>query len=290
MLKLIQKITVCLLAVLLIAGLGFSARPAAAIWSNVPVDISRDAIQVFVHQEIHDILPDMLKQLAMQRWQKAVMKLVAKKGGYIWNYGEYLYGSGNSAASQYWRAFLQNCANIDPTISLQIKATAVDQTTQYDWCPVRINVRGVNIQENIDLSDNFGWSDFNDLVDNNVFRQYDQVSQNVEEARAAAEETAFMKAMSSGIKPAEEELAQECYNQEQQTGKIMSPEEMEECKRVKIPVQSFLDMLNAATGGVATATANTKSQVASAITYMLLNQVTDWALDKFGGKYGDYFQ
>ena len=290
MLKLIQKITVCLLAVLLIAGLGFSARPAAAIWSNVPVDISRDAIQVFVHQEIHDILPDMIKQLAMRKWQQAVMKLVAKKGGYIWNYGEYLYGSGNSAASQYWRAFLQNCANIDPTISLQIKATAVDQTTQYDWCPVRINVRGVNIQENIDLSDNFGWSDFNDLVDNNVFRQYDQVSQNVEEARAAAEETAFMKAMSSGIKPAEEELAQECYNQEQQTGKIMSPEEMEECKRVKIPVQSFLDMLNAATGGVATATANTKSQVASAITYMLLNQVTDWALDKFGGKYGDYFQ
>lgn len=290
MLKLIQKITVCLLAVLLIAGLVFSARPAAAIWSNVPIDISRDAIQVFVHQEIHDILPDMLKQLAMQRWQKAVMKLVAKKGGYIWNYGEYLYGSGNSAASQYWRAFLQNCANIDPTISLKIKATAVDQTTQYDWCPVRINVRGVNIQENIDLSDNFGWSDFKDAIDNNGYKQYLQLASNVQEARDAAEETAFMKAVSSGVKPAEEELAQECYNKEQQTGKIMSPEEMEECKRVKIPVQSFLDMLNAATGGVATATANTKSQVASAITYMLLNQVTDWALDKFGGKYGDYFQ
>ena len=285
MLKLIQKITVCLLAVLLIAGLVFSARPAAAIWSNVPIDISRDAIQVFVHQEIHDILPDMLKQLAMRKWQQAVMKLVAKKGGYIWNYGEYLYGSGNSAASQYWRAFLQNCANIDPTISLQIKATAVDQTTQYDWCPVRINVRGVNIQENIDLSDNFGWSDFKDAIDNNGYKQYLQLASNVQEARDAAEETAFMKAMSSGIKPAEEESVGDCLKS---AGN--NPTEIQKCQKVKIPVQSFLDMLNAATGGVATATANTKSQVASAITYMLLNQVTDWALDKFGGKYGDYFQ
>lgn len=273
------------LAVAMVAGFGLSAAPAGAAWSQIWNDVIQPALQVFVHEEIHDIIPDVAKQIAMRKWQQMVMKLVAKHGGYIWNYGEYIYGSGNNAAAQYWRAFLQNCANIDPTVSLKIKATAVDQTAQYDWCPVRINVRGVKIQEDIDLSDDLGWNDFYDLVDNNVFKQYEHVSENVEKARKAAQETAFMKTISTGVKPADEEIDMECLKDGP-----LPPERLEECRRVKIPVQSFLDLLNAATGGVATATANTKSQVATALTYMVLSQMTDWTLDKFGGKYADYFR
>ncbi len=281
-----KKLGGLVLVIIMVAGLGLSARPTGAAWSQIWNDIVQPALQVFVHQEIHDIIPDIAKRIAMERWQKFVMKTVAKKGGYIWNYGEYLYGSGNSAASKYWRAFLQNCANIDPTISLNVQFSAVEQG-EYDWCPVRINVRGVNIQENINLSNNFGWEDFKDAAANNSYKQYQQLSSNVEKARQDTQLVKFMEAISSGNKPATEEVDNSPV--EGTTGPP-SPSDIAERERVKIPVQSFTNMLSAATGGVVQATANQKSIVASALTYMVLNQVTDWTLDKFGGEYGDYFQ
>lgn len=282
-----QKLLSFSLIALMIIGLGWSARPAGAAWSQIWNDIIQPAVQVFVHQEIHDIIPDVAKRIAMERWQKLVMNTVAKKGGYIWNYGEYLFGSGNNAAAKYWRAFLQNCANIDPTVSMNVQFTAVDQKN-YDWCPVRINVRGVNIQENIDLSDQFGWSDFRDAVRNNGYLQYQKMTENVEEARQDAELVAFLKAISSGNKPATEEATM-ASGTGSTDGSTVKPEDASS-ERVKIPVQSFLNMLSAASNGVVQVTANQKSIVASAITYMILNQATDYALDKFGGKYGDYFQ
>jgi hypothetical protein len=274
------------LAALMVGGLGWSAAPVGAVWSQIWNDIAQPALQVFVHQEIHDIIPDVAKRIAMERWQKFVMNTVAKKGGYIWNYGQYLYGSGNSAAAQYWRAFLQNCANINPTVSLNVQFTAVQQKN-YDWCPVKINVRGVNIQEKIDLSKNFGWSDFSEAMANSTYRQYLQASSNVEKARQDTQTVKFLEAISSGNKPATETVDNSPVAG---TTGPPSPSDIAERERVKIPVQSFTDMLSAATNGVVQVTANQKSIVASAVTYMVLNQATDFALDKFGGQYGDYFQ
>lgn len=267
----------------LLAGLALPARPARAVWSNVPSDIVISIAQVFTEQELHDAIAEAVKAAAMKMWQKKVMDLVSKNGGFIWNYGEYIYGSGNNAAAKYWRAFLQNCTNINPTVSLSVQANAVEQKTGggasgfgYDWCPVRVNVRGVNLQETINLSGDFGWEDFADAVDNSNAKQYLAASANVEEARQKAEAVKAVEAMSSGNKPKTTEVSN--APNEGETGPP-SPADMASREQVQIPVQSFESMINAATGGVVQVSASQKSMIASFLTTALLNYASSQLLN-----------
>ncbi len=283
--------------VALVAGLTLPARPAEAldtqemgqvaagliIWSNVGMDIFNRIEQVKSDQESRDSFVDGVKNMAMQMWQQTVMQMVASQGGSVWNYGEYIYGAGDSAAAKYWRAFLQNCTNIDPTVSLSVQASAVEQTSGgnsagygYDWCPVRVNVRGVNLQETINLSGDFGWEDFADAMDNSRAKQYLNASANVEEARQQAEATKAVEAMSSGNIPKTSEATMNSS-----TGTVRPADASKE--QVQIPVQSFISLINAATGGVVQASANQRSEMQSVTTTMLLTAASQLLLS---GNYG----
>lgn len=279
----------------LLAGLALPARPAKAVWSNVPSDIVISIAQVFTEQELHDAIAEAAKAWAMQRWQKIVMNLVSKNGGFIWNYGEYIYGSGNNAAAKYWNAFLQNCTNISPAASLSIQANVVGGTNTgvgYDWCPVRVNVRGVNLQANVNLSTDFGWEDFGDQVANSSYRQFLQLSGQVEEARQKAENIKMVEAMSSGLKP-QTQAATNGNSAAAAAAGMPSATSIAASEEVKVPVQSFSSMINAATGGIVQVTAADKSMIASFLTTTLLNYASDQLLNVYeqnGGNYGEYLQ
>ncbi len=267
----------------LVGGLMLPARPARAyvIWSNVYVDKALEWAQVWADQDQHDAIADGFKSAAMQMWQTMVMQQVAGQGGFVLNYGEYIFGSGDSAAAKYWNAFLQNCTNIDPNVSLSIKANVVDQGgagsgVGYDWCPVRINVRGVNIQTDLNLSAEYGWDDFNDLIDNNAYKQYFQLAEQTEEARQDAMATKYLEATASGNKPKTTEVSN--APNEGQTGPP-SPSDIASREQVQIPAQVFQTLMDAATGGVVAVSANQKSLTTSAMTFMLLQAASQLMLN-----------
>jgi hypothetical protein len=96
----------------------------------------------------------------------------------------------------------------------------------------------------------------------------------------------FMEAISPGTKAKTEEVTPQTDGT---TGDNTAANPENQTKeRVKVPVQAFLNMLNTATGGVVQVTANQRSIVASAISYMALNALADWTLDKV--PYGEYFK
>ncbi len=270
-----KTVLVILCVVILFGSLGMPSK-SNAMWTAAAKMINEWAVTIadnWVFKEISAIVIDAAKKVAMDRFRKRVMKLIAEKGGLVLNYGKYIYGSGDSAASQYWQAFLSNCTNINPNVSLAIKANGVDRLGTYDWCPLKVNSRGVNLGT-VDISAENGWEDFSDFMSwrNNPYSQYFQAKEDVAEVRKEGEVTALASAGPGGMKSTTKD--DEAGTTTGSTGGPAKPPSESEGQNIDTWSQQYEGMLGAATLGTFNATANVRGMI-SAVTTLALNYFAD---------------
>ncbi|EKD49366.1 MAG: hypothetical protein ACD_63C00169G0002 [uncultured bacterium] len=220
---------------------------ARAIWSNVGVDFVIEQLKSFISKNLYGIIMDVLKQRAVEFIRKKIFEKVGDKGGIVLNYGKYLYGTSDNAVGRYFNAFLKNCTNIDPNVSLSLRLDAIERKT-YDWCPVKVSVDNVDLGE-INLAGEHGWDSYMELLSgkNNAYEQFYTLSGQLEEVRAKALEVQKLKATSSGTKPKTQ--GESGNEQESSAAEGSDPSKSPaegESENVKISSIQFSSLLNAA--------------------------------------------
>jgi len=277
--KISPKIISVILPILLVVAFVFSPYVARASWPDVGVmgtTTLAPILETYVYTEVKEAVISVLKQRAMQLFRDQVYDAVGESGSLVLNWGQYLYAAGDSAAAKYWNSFLANCTNIDTTISLAVKYTAVDRKQSYNWCPVKVNARGVDLGE-VDISEERGWEDFTDMVTyNNSFITYYQAVDDVETARQQMEETQKMSALSGGLSSTTTGDVNDTSPETSSDGGPQLPAESENMN-IDTYLQKYLDTLSAATAGTFQVQANTQGILASVIS-MALNKFIDQAL------------
>jgi len=253
--------------------------PDMTVFGSTTID---EPLQEFVWKEIKQIIIDVLKKKAMDLFREKVMETIGEKGGLVGNWGEYLYGAGDSAAAKYWNSFLANCTNIDTSISLAIEYTAVDGNQQYDWCPVKVNARGVDLGE-VNISEERGWEDFGDMIAyNNPYVDFFTAWDQVEDARAETEATQALAATSGGMKSTTTGDINDTSPESTADGGAQMPSQSQDMD-IDTYAQQYLDTFSAATQGTFQVQANVKG-ILSAIISMALDTFIEETLgdDAFG--------
>jgi hypothetical protein len=241
-------------------------------------------LQTYVYEETIDALTNVVKQRALSMFRDNVYKLVGEGGTLVGNWGKYLFSASDNAAAKYWNSFLANCTNIDTSISLKIKNTAIDRKQSYNWCPVKVNARGVNLGE-VDVSSPHGWSDYADKIAyNNPTAIYYRALENIDNVRAQTETTQQMSALGSGLSSVPKGDINDTSPELTSEGGPQLPAESDNMD-LDTYMQQYFDVLAAASQGTVMVQANAKGFLSSIISYQL-NRYLDKALGT--STFGDY--